>query len=73
MPPILADNFSRPQDQLVTLHSLANALPATPSKLSNLCAQVEAVQPLCYLFSTNADTELTTSTGAATELTTSDT
>ena len=68
MPLILADNFSRPQDQLVTLHSLANALLATPSKPSNLCAQVEAVQLLCYLFCTMSHTKPLLETVAITEL-----
>ena len=67
MPPILKDNFSRPQDQLVTVHSLANALPATPSKLSNLCAQVEAVQPFCYLFCWMSHTKPILETVAITE------
>ena len=67
MPPILVNNFSCPQDQLVTVHSLANALPATPSKLSNLCAQVEAVQPLCYLFCRMSHTKPILGTVAITE------
>ena len=67
MPPILVNNFSCPQDQLVTVHSLANALPATPSKLSNLCAQVEAVQPLCYLFCRMSHTKPILETVAITE------
>ena len=67
MPPILADNFSRPQDQLVTVHSLANALPATASKLNNLCAQIEAVQPLCYLFCRMSHTKPILETVAITE------
>jgi hypothetical protein len=67
MPPILVNNFSCPQDQLVTVHSLANALPATPSKLSNLCAQVEAVQLLCYLFCRMSHTKPILGTVAITE------
>jgi hypothetical protein len=67
MQPILVNNFSRPQDQLVTVHSLANALPATPSKLSNLCAQVEAAQPLCYLFCRMSHTKPILETVAITE------
>jgi len=67
MLPILVNNFSCPQDQLVTVHSLANALPATPSKLSNLCAQVEAVQLLCYLFCRMSHTKPILGTVAITE------
>jgi hypothetical protein len=56
MLPILVNNFSRPQDQLVT-----------PSKLSNLCAQVEAVQPLCYFFCRMSHTKPILATFAITE------
>lgn len=43
-------------------------MPATPSKPSNLFAQVEAVQPLYYLFNAMSHTKPTLETVDATEL-----
>ena len=43
-------------------------MPATPSKPSNLCAQVEAVQHLCYLFNAMSHTKATLETVDATAL-----